>query len=376
MYIFAEPVTEGQVEEIQNKSAEQMLEFERSIGLGSSNVTREKTREEWQKIKAQVEAETEQDRLAEDVADVHDDEQIPDSASTSRQASVESNLPAEDFVERDEFSASNDLTAEQAIPEQEGFAKEDPPWGINIGEKEVAKWVAAKEVAEGTTPTRTGLIGNTTTAGEAEDNSLDPTLRTILNSDNVATTTSPSTKRTPILGFTLTIRNRVNGQYVVRPENLTPDDTWSIEYSLDEIVGTNDRDMLIYSQVKRRRASELSFEKKAEDKAFDHYRSLLAKYSEKGRDWRRKQDEIDASMGVKVYRPLGDDSEEVIRKQGPWFIEERIDGVDDYLMWLYGNTRINVQPTKSQAAENKEGAAMDDVNGYLGWLYGRGVHEG
>ena len=375
MYIFAEPMTEGQVEEIQNKSAEQMLEFERSIGLGSSNVTREKTREEWQKIKAQVEAETEQDRLAEDVTDVQDDEQIPDSASTSRQASAESNPLAKDFVERDELSASCDLTAEQAIPEQD-LAKEDPPWGINISEEEVAKWVAAKEVAEGMTPTQTGLIGNTTTAGEAKDNSLDPTLRTILDSNNAATTTSPPTKSAPILGFTLTIRNRVNGQYVVRPENLTPDDTWSIEYSLDEIAGTNDRDMLIYSQVKRRRASELSFEKKAEDKAFDHYRSLLAKYSEKGRDWRRKQDEIDASMGVKVYRPLRDDSEEVIRKQGPWFMEERIDGVDDYLMWLYGNTRIDVQPTKSQAAENKEDAAMDDVNGYLGWLYGRGVHEG
>ena len=376
MYIFAEPMTEGQVEEIQNKSAEQILEFERSIGLGSSNVTREKTREEWQKIKAQVEAETEQDRLAEDVADVQDDKQIPDSASTSRQASAESNLLAKDFVGRDEPSASYDLTAEQAIPEQEGFAKEDPPRGINISEEEVANWVTTKEVAERTTPTRTELIGNTNTAGEAEDNSLDPTPRTILDSDNAATTTSSPTKRTPILGFTLTIRNRVNGQYVVRPENLTPDDTWSIEYSLDEIAGTNDRDMLIYSQVKRRRASELSFEKKAEDKAFDHYRSLLAKYSEKGRDWRRKQDEIDASMGVKVYRPLGDDSKEVIRKQGPWFIEERIDGVDDYLMWLYGNTRINVQLTKSQAAENKEDAAMDDVNGYLGWLYGRGLHEG
>lgn len=369
-------MTEGQVEEIQNKSAEQMLEFERSIGLGSSNVTREKTREEWQKIKAQVEAETEQDRLAEDVADVQDDEQIPDSASTSRQASAESNLPAKDFVERDELSASCDLTAEQAIPEQEGFAKEDPPWGINISEEEVAKWVTTEEVAEGTTPTPTGLIGNTNTAGETEDNSLDPTLRTVLDSDNAATTTNPPTKRTPILGFTLTIRNRVNGQYVVRPENLTPDDTWSIEYSLDEIAGTNDRDMLIYSQVKRRRASELSFEKKAEDKAFDHYRSHLAKYSEKGRDWRRKQDEIDASMGVKVYRPLGDDAEEVIRKQGPWFIEETIDGVEDYLMWLYGTTRTNVQPTKPRVAENKEEAAMDDVNGYLGWLYGKGVHEG
>ncbi|OCL10807.1 Pet127-domain-containing protein [Glonium stellatum] len=373
MYIFAEPVTEEQADETQNKGAEQMLEFERSIGLNSSGIIPEKEREEWENIKAQVEAETEQDQIA-DGAKVKDDKNPSNSISNPNRAPAESNLPADEFLNKNGLGAVYDTNIEKATPQHKDLAKEDPAWGLHIREEEISKWVATENTAKDMNPAPTGLLGNTKTTSEAEKSPLDTTLGTILDSDNATTTIDQPTERTPILGFTLTIRNRVNGQYVIRPENLTPDDTWSLEYSLDEIAQTNNRDMRIYAQVKYRRASELDFDKREKDSDFDQYRKLLMKYSEQGRDWRKKQDKIDASIGVKVYRPLGDDAEEVIGQYGPSAMEEKISGVNDYLTWLYKNARTNVQLTKPQAVQNNE-EVIDDVNDYLGWLYENNTHE-
>ena len=39
-----------------------------------------------------------------------------------------------------------------------------------------------------------------------------------------------------ILAMTLTLRNKVNGSYILRPENLTKDDDWSVEYTLSPVA--------------------------------------------------------------------------------------------------------------------------------------------
>jgi hypothetical protein len=45
-------------------------------------------------------------------------------------------------------------------------------------------------------------------------------------------------------------------------------------------------------------------------KGLANYRSMIQKYSSRGRKWRAKQDQINQERGVQVYKPLGPGSEE------------------------------------------------------------------
>ncbi|KAK1756897.1 mitochondrial protein Pet127-domain-containing protein [Echria macrotheca] len=88
----------------------------------------------------------------------------------------------------------------------------------------------------------------------------------------------------PLLGLILTIRNKVNGEYVARPRGLSQTEEWEIEYAFSELP--RDRARRIYDQLRRRR--ETSF-RSDEDRSVQWYYSwqgALPKYASEGKQYR------------------------------------------------------------------------------------------
>ncbi|KAI0381719.1 Pet127-domain-containing protein [Hypomontagnella monticulosa] len=99
---------------------------------------------------------------------------------------------------------------------------------------------------------------------------------------------TPAEDEGPLLGLVLTIKNRVNGNYVVRPKDLTRRDRWDIEYNIEELSAQ--RAQTIYKQCKARR--QKVFNNKEEDKDSEWYkmfRGSLDKHTQRGRKFRARE---------------------------------------------------------------------------------------
>lgn len=129
--------------------------------------------------------------------------------------------------------------------------------------------------------------------------------------DDTETTETPDIPKGPLIGWTLAVRHRLNGQYVKRPENLTPHDSWKIEYHIQEL-GDEDK-WTLYEKVKTKRNKLIGEIRDSEDKQskfkLENYRKVISQYTEEGRKWRTQQDELAAQSETKVFEPLGPGSE-------------------------------------------------------------------
>ncbi|KAF2841515.1 Pet127-domain-containing protein, partial [Patellaria atrata CBS 101060] len=160
---------------------------------------------------------------------------------------------------------------------------------------------------------------------------------------------SQTTSGKPLLALTLTIRNKVDDQYVARPTNLSPDQKWELEYLLTEI--SNERVAWgKYHQVQDRRRNALDPDRNSsEDEGkLDFFRRQLRDLADQGRVWKRARDEVDERVGEAV-------------------------------VWV-----PDVQTTKvgeGSAGEGEGGGGgttgeVEDVESYLRWLYGEGKPRG
>jgi Mitochondrial protein Pet127 len=115
-----------------------------------------------------------------------------------------------------------------------------------------------------------------------------------------------------LLAMTLTIRNKVNGSYVVRPIDLNEGDEWKVEYSLADIA-TSTRAWSLYDACQARRKKTLD---KEEGESFggDIFKKTLKALCEKGRDWRQDIDAEDAKVPAKTLDPF-----EITNKERPDF---------------------------------------------------------
>ena len=103
-----------------------------------------------------------------------------------------------------------------------------------------------------------------------------------------------------ILAMTLTVRNKVNNRYVLRPEELRPDDEWSMEYALTD-VPNQDRAWGLYLACQSRRKKKLDNQgDDATEETASHYVQKLRELSRQGKAWRMEQDEIDRQKPVTV----------------------------------------------------------------------------
>ena len=101
-----------------------------------------------------------------------------------------------------------------------------------------------------------------------------------------------------VLAMTLTIRNKVNGKYVERPVHMQASDKWTLEYALAEVPSPL-RARTLYEAAKNRRKNVLTA---TDDKERwqSHYIKNLYSLSKKGRAWRKRKDELQASEPLKV----------------------------------------------------------------------------
>lgn len=234
MYVFAEPVTEEQADEIQNSKSEARKKFERDVvGVKRDDPD---IQAEWQDIQSRVDEEVEGDELK------------------SRNEEI------------DEYEDPSDEDIE-AVVESKALQSEAMESGAMEGE--------AME-------------------GEA------------MEGDAVDGQTENSR---PLMGWTLTVLNRVNGAYVDRPENLTSLDRWTVEYNIKEIAQS--QCWKLYEKVVKEREAQLGQEKQDQDISLSRYRDVIHRFSKAGRQWRKQQDKIDAKIGQRVFRPLGPGSEEL-----------------------------------------------------------------
>ena len=104
-----------------------------------------------------------------------------------------------------------------------------------------------------------------------------------------------------IFGMTLTIRNKVRGSYVTRPEELGPDDDWTVEYSLGEIKDSKSVWGLYQACQQRRKLRLDKASEEEDDGAVNYYVQRMRDLSNKGKEWREQQDEIERTMPKVVF---------------------------------------------------------------------------
>lgn len=123
------------------------------------------------------------------------------------------------------------------------------------------------------------------------------------NSPDIETLSEPEEPR-ELLAMTLTIRNKVDDTYVTRPDNLSADSDWTVEYSIEEI-DENDQAWTRYEESCERlsKAYLRSDEKRLAGWYNSQYMRLLYELSEKGRLWREQQDRIDEKIGKVMFEP-------------------------------------------------------------------------
>lgn len=219
MYIFAEPVTEEQADQIQSAGDAAQKEFARTVvGVGKDDP---KLQAAWQDIQEEVNEQVNEDNNA---------------------------------------MSTKDAKEEETEPEQEAVTNADESSTENASNQERA----------------------TDALDDAEPSQ---------NAD------------APLMGWTLTVRSKVNGDYVARPKDLDKDDEWKLEYHLQDIP--QDTRWKLYNAVKERRRKLIGQDEDEANIRLKIYRNLIQRYSDKGREWRKKQDEIDEARGVHVFKPLG-----------------------------------------------------------------------
>ncbi|KAG9670115.1 Pet127-domain-containing protein, partial [Aureobasidium melanogenum] len=143
----------------------------------------------------------------------------------------------------------------------------------------------------------------------------------------------------PLLGMVLTVRSKVNGVYVERPENLNKHHEWSIDYSLTEIKSGQAWKDYRAAQARRRKTYQKlnsrldkSDPDSAEQSYNEHYINMLKELSEKGRKMRARLDQKAADKPkIVVGMPYAKPSKSQMANTD----DVSIESVDDYLTWLY-----------------------------------------
>jgi hypothetical protein len=154
----------------------------------------------------------------------------------------------------------------------------------------------------------------------------------------------------PLFVASIICKSQVNGSPVLRPENLKPEHKWEIEYYLQE-WDTTELMWARYEDMKSRRKGIFEqYRKEKEDeveqgseegvgrKKRKGYLEVLRSMSQQGRVFRERLDELDAGkVPVVVGQPL-----HTTTKGG----KDNIEGLEDYLGWLYGSDAHNAKRTE------------------------------
>jgi hypothetical protein len=276
-YVFAEPVTEEQADEIQGAGEAAQKEFARTVvGLGKNE---DEVQTAWKDIQDSVDQQLDKDEEGK-------------SVKTGEEQESENGLLteiAEEASEQDVAEETSEEMLEQEVADETAEERSD-------GEEEVMEETAEVNYEE------------EATAQPVEEELEDELDSRDVSPEEAEVAPAPEPQNPgPLVGWTLTTRSKINGGYVDRPRKLTETDEWKVEYHIQEIP--EDSCWKLYNALKDRRQSLISTDDNEVDKSLQSYRGMIQRFSNRGRAWREKQDKIDAEMGVQVFRPLGPGSE-------------------------------------------------------------------
>ncbi|TRX96282.1 hypothetical protein FHL15_003006 [Xylaria flabelliformis] len=106
-----------------------------------------------------------------------------------------------------------------------------------------------------------------------------------------------TTEEPELLALTLTIKNKVNGAYVDRPDILHEQDKWTVEYEIQEMELP--RAQTIYTQLKERRRKALNDTGDKDAEWYKMFQGNLDTLTKKGRAFREKESQ--KSEGRPMY---------------------------------------------------------------------------
>jgi len=290
LYIFAEPVTEEQADKIQSEGDAQQKEFARTVvGIGNND---QDVQAAWRKTQDEVD-----EQLAEDQRGAPETETPADETELHEAA-------------EEEAAEETDEEANEEVIEENGEAAEEE---VN---EETDDAVEEEAIEETDDAVEEGIIDETDDAveegviDETDEDASEETDEDDIETDEDASEETEDghigqeeTNKVPLMGWTLTVRSKVNDSYVTRPSGLSSEDSWELEYYIKEIPEV--RRWKLYDALKQRRRDTVGQTEDEVDEDLKFYRGLIHRYSEKGKEWRQQQDEINKNLGVTVYRPMG-----------------------------------------------------------------------
>jgi hypothetical protein len=300
MYIFAEPMTDEQADNIQLNSEIANKKYEQDvIGI---NRDEEELQAEWKDIQDRVddevhveETEGVVDEVEEDAAEAKEAEDVVEEVDEVEEDAAEAE-EAENVVQEVEEVEEVKEDAVK-VEKAEGIVDEVEQDATGVEQSEIDNFEATTEGEE--TESNEPASESEETEGDVEQDAVGESSEATQEFAERPALTS----RGPLIGWTLAIRNRVNGHYIERPENLKPEDDWTLEYHLKEIPQQSC--WPLYDKVTERRKALFGEQKEADIHRLAEYRSIIQRYSNRGRKWREEQDAIDEKIGQRVYERMG-----------------------------------------------------------------------
>jgi len=113
--------------------------------------------------------------------------------------------------------------------------------------------------------------------------------------------TTPKEEDRNVLGMVLTIRNKVAGRYVKRPENLKKSSTWTVEYSVEELSAQRTDRLYEMVLARRRKVLQRPEDNNSGGNWAKKFEGMLDAYSKKGRAFREVENEKARKRPVRVY---------------------------------------------------------------------------
>jgi hypothetical protein len=391
--VFAEPMSEEQIDAIQNTNKAAVAEAERIMIEGLDLVNNDLTQVDEEPVQdgsAPTDQATsigsiEEENIVEDSASTEDIlEKEEDSTTSAHDTNEESSLIAEDASDSEDLSAASALSfnqEESLVDEKDLDDDESSAETALISEAENDE-ISNDESFDESARTSEVEMDETSELeiDETSDVEVDGTsgLEVDETSEAVVDETSTDEAGLPtssidqnsrgLLQIQIDIRNTVNGRLVVRPGNLHETDEWRIGYTMHEFDNTR-RAHDDYRATKDRRRQILVREVEDADVAdgetppkltskqkFNRsYLNLLTSLVKQGRKYRAELNERDEGKEKVLYETFGPG------------VVEKVDGVDSYMNWLYTG-KTTPAPTREAEAPSDD---VKSVQSYMDWLYGK-----
>ncbi|CZT13316.1 uncharacterized protein RCO7_05252 [Rhynchosporium graminicola] len=369
-YIFAEPFTEAAIEKVQETNKANIEKFEKAVlGVVNRGYSEEDQQKEWDKIRAAVDESVEHDEAGreasggdldtsdldsdldngednEDLAENEDDSEEDDLLEEDELADAVSTGESQEFADGDEVVDEDAEGDDQETDLQESEAEEQEIEDLETAQGEGAEMTDivqpedvqdladlddSVEVDQENEDKEVEAQEPFETAKQEADSSEEKDVSNLRMNTGPAITEDESIdmNRKPgnMMAMTLTIKNKVNGRYVERPKNLTSDDKWSVEYALSEIKNQESVARLYEMAKKRREAANVKTIDMSKDSFNNEFLQRIKAMNEKGREWRKKQSEIDQQTPTKTLNVK--DGEKVTSKDHGLWTEDGNDGGED-----------------------------------------------